>query len=223
MAPIKLYGFEESPPTRAVKMCLDYLNVPYELVFCHPAQGHTRTPEFLKMNPMHAAPTMDDNGFVLTESRAMLMYLAEKYGSNRTGFWPSDEAKRARIQARIHFDAGNFYPSVFNIFFPTITLQSAEIPQDKLDTLKETLKWVSDMVRSGYYVAKTRDMTPADIAFMATWGTLLQLNLAETKNFPHIDSWFKKCKAQLPHYESAGGLGSEEFGVFYRAQKARCG
>ena len=119
---IKLYGFEESPPTRAVKLCLDYLNVPYEYVFCHPGKGHTRTPEFLKMNPQHSVPVLDDNGFIINESRAILLYLADKFGSNKPGFWPTDEVKRARIRSRLYFDAGNFYPAVFGLFVSSINL-----------------------------------------------------------------------------------------------------
>ena len=46
---LKLYGFDQSPPTLMVKTICDYLNVKYEYIYCHPGQGHTRTPEFLKV------------------------------------------------------------------------------------------------------------------------------------------------------------------------------
>lgn len=61
------------------------------------------------MNPQHTIPTMVDDGFVLSESRAMLMYLVNKYGENEESLYPSDPEKRALVDMRICFDLASLY------------------------------------------------------------------------------------------------------------------
>lgn len=52
---------------------------------------------------------MVDDGFVLTESRAMLMYLASKYGKDDS-LYPKDPQKRAVVDMRLFFDVSTLYP-----------------------------------------------------------------------------------------------------------------
>ena len=42
-------------------------------------EGANKTPEFLKMNPMHCIPAMDDDGFTMWESKAILRYICNKH------------------------------------------------------------------------------------------------------------------------------------------------
>lgn len=64
--------------------------------------------DFIKINPSHTVPTLVDDGFVLTESRAIIVYLVEKYAPGNS-LYPEDIKTKALINQRMQFDVGNFY------------------------------------------------------------------------------------------------------------------
>lgn len=70
--------------------------------------GEQMKPEFVKINPQHNVPTIDDEGFYLNESRAICSYLVNKYGKDDT-LYPKDANARALVDQRLYFDMGVFY------------------------------------------------------------------------------------------------------------------
>ena len=59
------------------------------------------------MNPQHTVPTLvEDDGFVLWESHAIMPYLVDKYGKEDDPLYPKDLRKRATINQRLHFNNG---------------------------------------------------------------------------------------------------------------------
>lgn len=101
---LKLYYMAISPPCRAVLLTIRYLKLDVELKHVNLLQGEHSTPEFLKLNPARKVPVLVDGNFVLTQSRAIMTYLANlhKPGSY---FYPSDPKQRAVIDERLYFDA----------------------------------------------------------------------------------------------------------------------
>ncbi|QSQ18302.1 glutathione S-transferase family protein [Myxococcus landrumensis] len=97
---LTLYGFGRVNSkvvgvTRDLRVlwALEELGVPYEVHGVdHPA-GELRSETFLRMNPFAQVPVLDDEGFVLTESAAILLYLAEKTGR----LIPTDFQGRAQV------------------------------------------------------------------------------------------------------------------------------
>jgi glutathione S-transferase len=63
------------------------------------------TEDFLKLNPQHTIPVLIDDGKVLRDSHAIMIYLVEKYGRNKD-VYPEDHYERAKINAALHFDSG---------------------------------------------------------------------------------------------------------------------
>lgn len=68
--------------------------------------------DFLKMNPQHTVPVLIDGDFVLSESRAIATYLAEKNYPAGHSLYPLDAKKRAIINNRLYYDATVLYPRI---------------------------------------------------------------------------------------------------------------
>lgn len=92
---MKLYDVASSSSCKKVRICAHELGLPLELVPVDPVAGGNRTPEYLSKNPMGKVPTLDDNGFVLWESGAILVYLAGK--KPEVGLYPPAPVAQADI------------------------------------------------------------------------------------------------------------------------------
>ena len=99
---MKLYGF---PPTRSIRALwtLRELGVDFEFVSVNLAVGEHSRPEFLALNPAGKLPVLVDGDFVLTESVAIALYLAEKYAHK--GLLPAELEPRARVNQWLLFTA----------------------------------------------------------------------------------------------------------------------
>ena len=80
---MKLYDFELSGNAYRIRLMLALLGLNYEPVPLKLMQGEQREPAFLKLNPRGQVPTLDDNGTVVWDSLAILVYLARKHGGEK--------------------------------------------------------------------------------------------------------------------------------------------
>lgn len=81
---MKLYG---TPPTRALRAMwlLNELDLAHDIIAVDLGAGEQLTPEFLAINPAAKLPVLVDGDVVLSESAAIQLYLAEKYGDRFPG------------------------------------------------------------------------------------------------------------------------------------------
>lgn len=97
---IKLFEFA---PTRSIKVrwTLQELGIPFEAVRIDMRAGEHRSAGFLKINPVGKLPALVDGDLILTESVAIVLFLAEKYPEK--GFIPSGLAARAQLYRWVLF------------------------------------------------------------------------------------------------------------------------
>lgn len=112
--PLTLYYAVGSPPSRACLLLLRTLNLEVAVKELNLGAGDQFRQDFIKLNPLHQVPVLVDDDFVLTEGRAILGYLVNKY-SPQSSLYPSDSQKRARIDQRLYYDATVFFESVAQI------------------------------------------------------------------------------------------------------------
>jgi glutathione S-transferase len=102
-SPIRLYTFFLSGHAHRAQLFLSLLNLPHELVQVDLSKGQHKTPEYLAMNPMGQVPVMQDGDVTLSDSNAMLVYLATKYAD--PSWLPRDPLGAASVQRFLSMSA----------------------------------------------------------------------------------------------------------------------
>jgi len=104
---IRLYT-APTPNGHKVSIALEELDVPYEVERVDLQAPEHPTPEFLALNPNHKIPVIDDDGLVVWESGAILLYLAEKHGK----LLPADPRGRIEAIQYAFFQTGGLGPNL---------------------------------------------------------------------------------------------------------------
>ncbi len=122
---LKLWGRANSVNVQKPMWALAELGLPHERIDAGGNFGKIDTPEFLKMNPNKRVPVLDDNGFVLWESNAIVRYLADTYGRGKLA--PEGRHSFARADQWSDWALSTLYPDlIVNVFAPMIRVPKAE-------------------------------------------------------------------------------------------------
>jgi glutathione S-transferase len=111
---MRLYHHPFSTNARRAVMTAVHLGLKPELIVVDLAKGEQRTPEFLRRNPNGKVPVLDDDGFMLSESHAIMQYLAE--GTPGQTVYPGERRARADVNRWLFWCAHHFQPAtgIFN-------------------------------------------------------------------------------------------------------------
>jgi glutathione S-transferase len=105
---LTLYSMQSSGNSYKVRTLLARLGIRYHLRELDIFRGETRTPEYLAKNPDGHVPLLElPNGYLLPESNAILVYLAE-----RTPYLPSDRLARAEVLRWMFFEQHSHEPAI---------------------------------------------------------------------------------------------------------------
>jgi len=106
---LKLYGVYRSPWVCLVATVLREKQVPFELVSVDLASGEQKTPEYLEKHPFGQVPYIDDDGFILYESKAICYYIASKYPNQGTPLLPTGIQANALYQQAVFVELSHFH------------------------------------------------------------------------------------------------------------------
>ncbi|WP_299138188.1 glutathione S-transferase family protein [uncultured Tateyamaria sp.] len=108
MTPIKLYRTPKSGHCHRVELMLALLGLPYETIDLDMMNGAHKAPEFLAISPFGLVPAIDDNGYTLADSNAILVYLVQTYAAG-SDLLPQDAKTAAEVQRWLTVAADNIY------------------------------------------------------------------------------------------------------------------
>ena len=90
---MKLYHHPLSGHAHRARLFLSLVGAPHELIEVDLKAGAHKTPAFLAMNPFGQVPVLDDDGVIVSDSNAILVYVAKRLG--RSDWLPEDPPQRA--------------------------------------------------------------------------------------------------------------------------------
>ncbi|WP_337157414.1 glutathione S-transferase [Pseudomonas putida] len=193
-SPIKLYNFPKSGHAHRIELMLSLLELPTELVFVDLVKGEHKQPEFLAINPFGQVPVIDDNGIVIADSNAILVYLAKAYGGER--WLPQDPLGAARVQRWLSVAAGPlaFGPAAARL----VTVFGASFNTDEVIGRAHTLLKVMDaeLAKGPFLVGD--QATIADIANYSYIAHAPEGNVS-LEPYPNVRAWLARIEA-LPGF-----------------------
>lgn len=197
---MKYYYHPGSPNCRKVSALIDLVGIDAEFVFVNLPKGDQAKPEFLAVNPNGMVPALVDGDTTVLESNCILIYLAEKAGSD---LW--SDADRIEILRWMFWEQSHFMYATGMVFFQKL--------------LKPLLGQQPDLARVDEGIAKFRRhakaldghlegrgwlvgdaMTVADLAVAANL-TYAEATGLPIEEFPNVRRWYAAIEA-LPAWQS---------------------
>lgn len=188
---MKIYGHPYSSNARRVQMLCEEIGLPYSYDTVDLLAGKQYDPAFLSMNPNGKVPVIDDDGFLMWESQAILRYLADKNGAQ--DWYPKDLQARARVDQWLDWHQTRLSPPVSKIAFNTLF-----VPEDKRDLqameagrkdLTKILPVLDAALKGKAHVCGATP-TLADLAMSTTFGYLSMCNY-DLSPYAEITRWYR--------------------------------
>ena len=194
---LKIYGSDLSGPANKVRFTANALGLKYEYKFVDLRAGEHQKPEFLKLHPAGKVPVIDDDGFVLFESNAIIKYLA---GKNNSPLYPKEFKQHVIVDQWMDFTSHHVGAALSKVLYNRIFAPMRGVPVDE-NSLKEGLAFldrflpvVDNQLAKNKYIAGN-ELTIADISILATLDPLemIQVNVA---SFKELSTWRNNLKNQ---------------------------
>jgi glutathione S-transferase len=185
---------------KALWACAE-IGVPYRRLDAGGAFGVVNTPQYRNLNPNGLVPTLEDDGFVLWESNAIVRYLAARHSAGR--LWPEDLKVRAVADSWMDWMTSMFWPTFrplfWNLVRTPVDQRDAGAMDESLLRTGEILGYLDEHLRSQPYIAGDA-LTMGDIPMGCAIWRWMSLPI-ERPPYPHLKRWFGLL-AQRPAYET---------------------
>jgi glutathione S-transferase len=215
-APLKLYAFPLSQPSRSLLMILDDAEIPYEFHHVNILKGEQKSPEFLALNPAGVVPAIDDNGFGLGESGDIIQYLADTRDLKH--LYPADPKVRARANFWIHWNHTNTRASTTKFLRPF--LHGQPITEQDRESYGKSLQFLNDHLAKSErpFVAGTDAPTVADLILAPELDQLTWLpGVIDYSAYPHVERYLQSLRTGIKSYAARSDPAKELLENFLKA------
>lgn len=205
---MKVYGHPMSTCTRKVLTVLAEKGHEAEFKLVDIMKGEQKSPDFLAMQPFGVVPVLDDDGFILYESRAICRYLDGRLEG--ASLIPADAKERALMEQWISVESSYFTPQamkiIMNLLFGQITGKPADMPvvlaacvevAKVLDIMGRTLEKQEYLAPSGFSLADICYMPYITYLFASERGDLISTR-------PAVAAWWNRISTR-PSWKKVAG------------------
>ena len=196
MSEITLYTAPTANGWKA-SIALEELGIDYDVEYLHFNKNEQKTPDFLKLNPNGRIPVIvdhDNDDFVLAESGAILLYLAERSGK----LWPTDPKLRHQAMQWLMFQMSAIGPMLGQaMFFQRIAAPKGIVDEYAIERYvtesKRLLCVLNDVLRDQEYLCGAYSMV--DIATFP-WARAYRWANVDVSDLPHLTAWLARVEAR---------------------------
>ncbi|MGB8327829.1 MAG: glutathione S-transferase family protein [Steroidobacteraceae bacterium] len=198
---MKLYHHPVSTTSRPVVLFANEAGIDLDYQIVDLFTGEQYKPAYEAINPSHQVPVLEDDGFRLTESAAILKYLAEK---KKSAAYPSDPRQRARVNERMDWFSTGFnrdfsYGFVYPQIFPSLRRSDAAVQAGTIAFGREkALGWLKILdhsligARNGYLCGEAITIADYYGAIMILGGEAIACDFGA---YPNVLRWLGNMKA----------------------------
>lgn len=197
---LRIWGRDNSVNVQKALWVCEEMQLPYERVDAGGTFGVVNTPQYRNLNPNGLVPTIEDEGFVLWESNAIVRYLAAKHSAGK--LCPEDLKVRAEADRWMDWQTTTFWPTFRPLFWnlvrtPVDQRDEKAMEESRLRTA-EVLGYLDAHLKGRPFVAG-ETFTIGDIPMgCAVWRWFaIQI---ERPDQPNLKRWFDSL-AQRPAYK----------------------
>ena len=212
---ITLYGFGRIFPEGIgetkdlrVQWALEETGLPYRVHALDHTGGECDGDAYRRISPFRQVPVIDDDGFVVAESAAVVLYLAEKAGK----LIPGDVQGRTRVVQWCFAAVGTVEPTLTCIDIIEIFDSDKAAHKLNVEVRKLAHRWLGDVERrleDREWIA-CADFTVADIMMACVLRGIRKTDLMEP--FPKMKAYYERCLAR-PAWQRTLALYAERLGV----------
>ncbi|KAJ8919162.1 hypothetical protein NQ315_012148, partial [Exocentrus adspersus] len=214
---IDIYYYHMSPPSRATLMLIKALGLKHNVKIVDVPNRGQMSPEFLKINPLHKIPVIDDQGFVICDSHAIMKYLVSQYAKDDS-LCPRDPKKEALVNQRLFFEATVLFPRFGEYFVPT--LFGGQLPSEEARrNILEAFQYMDNYLKGQNWFAGA-NMTIADFSIFSPFSTAVACEAFDFDDYPNLWQWYQRTKSAMSGfgYEEIELEGSNAFGGYYKSK-----
>ena len=212
---ITLYGFGrifpegigETKDLRA-QWALEETGLPYRVHALDHTAGELDGDAYGRISPFRQAPVIDDDGFVVAESAAVVLYLAEKAGK----LIPADVQGRTRVVQWCFAAVSTVEPTLVCLDLIGIFDGGKAAPRLHAEVPNLARRWLGDVERhlaDREWIACT-EFTAADLMMACVLRSIRKTDLMAP--FPRLAAYYERCMAR-PAWRRTLGLYAERLGV----------
>jgi glutathione S-transferase len=192
---MRLYHASLSGHAHRARLFLSLLGLDFELVEVNLKGGEHKTEEFRAINAFGQVPVLDDDGVIVPDSLAILVYLAKKYG--RTDWLPETPREAAAVQRWLSVAAGQiaFGPCAARL------INLVDAPFNAKEVIARShalLELVDAELAQRPWLAGSAGPTIADVALYSYIARAPEGNV-DLSAYGHVDAWLKRIEA-LPGF-----------------------
>jgi glutathione S-transferase len=186
---LRIYGSANSRALRVIWMAAE-LGLKYEHKDWLPRAPETKTPEYRALNPNSRVPTIDDDGFILSESMAINMYLAKKH---KSPLYPADPRHEALAWQWSLWETDRLDRQIVTYVRHAVALPEAERKPAVAEAAWLEVAPAFDVLEAALKKSDWLAGPAFSVADLNVAGALYRALSIDLGRWPQLNAWMQRC------------------------------